>query len=646
MENKIIETEDGLNDKFKREIDDVKTVIWHTLVEFHNHEFRKYIQNYKKYLGFVHDRLSTIDSWQSNVDYPLVASVVDTMFGNIFDFGYEFGINDSVIKKLCSDAFDFRNSGRETFKEVSKEILITGKGYVKDYLIKEEEEYEFFWKKIKTETKTPSMHYVSIFDVLYDRTKGLTKSPYKIIRTFATAEDIKKKYLPLILEEYAEWEERVKAEKKFCKILDKYKTCMKERFSMYDYNPVKMLTHLAQLYNSKDPFEIPICKDKKDLLGGYDGMDERRYNFFLSTRNSTYELIEYTTFDKKYVFVNGQLIYTGKKLKWMFNIQEANFSIVPGSGNANGVADQLGNLQDINNSLWNSFLDNIKLVMGPMFKVTGNLPIGKNGTLDFKKFRAFKTAGTGDIEKIQLGVTDFAPINFMQIVQGFAEQRSGVNNYVMGGQGAIERVTNGVDVKFNQYKAKLTPITDSIDQMMGNIARSWVMMFLTFYTKKELGEMGVTIEDKLDPDNGKFITFMVNGKEIENILDERAITFTYNSLHKQTKENSRKAVSDALPFLLQYAGNKVNLDTVAKILVGQDFDPEEIILKNNEPIQGPDKGGRPPNEPPQVPMEDPNAEADMLLQQMQWGPMPPPQEQLPPEQMPPQGDLAGQILNM
>lgn len=48
------------------------------------------------------------------------------------------------------------------------------------------------------------MHYVSIFDVLYDRTKGLTKSPYKIIRTFATAEDIKKKYLPLILEEYAE----------------------------------------------------------------------------------------------------------------------------------------------------------------------------------------------------------------------------------------------------------------------------------------------------------------------------------------------------------------------------------------------------------------------------------------------------------
>jgi hypothetical protein len=215
MENKIIETEEGIDKKFVKEIDDVKSIIWQTLIEFHNHEFRKYIQNYKKYLGFVHDRLSSIDPWQSNVDYPLVASVVDTMFGNIFDFGYEFGINDSVLKKLCSDAFDFRNSGRETFKEVAKEILITGKGYVKDYFIKEKEENSFFGKKIETELKTPSMHYISIFDVLYDRAKGLTNSPFKIIRTFATAEEIKSKYLPLILEEYKDEKEKEIAMKKF-----------------------------------------------------------------------------------------------------------------------------------------------------------------------------------------------------------------------------------------------------------------------------------------------------------------------------------------------------------------------------------------------------------------------------------------------
>lgn len=136
--------------------------------------------------------------------------------------------------------------------------------------------------------------------------------------------------------------------------------------------------------------------------------------------------------------------------------------------------------------LWNAFLDNIKLVMGPMFKVSGNIPIGKNGTLDFKKFRAFRSNGSSDIEKIQLGVTDFAPINFMQVVQSFSEQRSGVNNYITGGAGSVERVAGGIDIKFNQYKSKLTPITDSIDQMMGNIARSWVLMYLKYFTKEEL----------------------------------------------------------------------------------------------------------------------------------------------------------------
>lgn len=105
----------------------MKSVINETIIDFHNYEFPKYIGNYKKYLGFVADRLATIEPWQSNVDYPLVASVVDTMFGNIFDFGYEFGINEPKLKKLCTGSFDFRGTGKKVFKEVTKEILITGK---------------------------------------------------------------------------------------------------------------------------------------------------------------------------------------------------------------------------------------------------------------------------------------------------------------------------------------------------------------------------------------------------------------------------------------------------------------------------------------------------------------------------------------
>lgn len=260
--------------------------------------------------------------------------------------------------------------------------------------------------------------------------------------------------------------------------------------------------------------------------------------------------------------------------------------MIPGTGNANGVADDLGNLQDINESLWNAFIDNIKLILGPMFAVSGNLPVGKSGTIDFKKFKAIRTNGSASIEKIQLGVTDFAPINFMQMTEGLAEKRSATGNYITGGGGSIERVSGGIDMKFNQYKSKLSPITDSIDQMMGNIARNWVFMFLKFYTKEELESINIIVEETTKPDKDgveKFDTFTINKIDIRKIIDERQITFTYNSLDKLTKENSRKTIMESLPAMLQYVAAQVNMKELIKVLAGQDFDPDQIIKEQKEP---------------------------------------------------------------
>jgi len=599
MNDKIIEEkqEYKLDPDTKKDIDDIKRIIDDTTMEFHNYEFPKYIANYKKYLWFVADRLSSIDEWQSNVDYPLVASVVDTMFWNLFDFWYEVWINESKLKRICTEAFDFRWIGKATFKEATKEILICGKAYVKDIFLKEEIKNKFFGKDINQIVKTPSMQYISIFDVMYDRTKWLTKSSYKIVRTFQTWDAIKAKLIPTLQEAYPE-ETKKSVPDKLDKLLKAYKEDYGSRFSIYDYNPVKSLTSTTQFINADSSFnfDLPVCIKKSDLVWwiSWDQIwwwvhDEFKNNYFLNVDKSTYELVEYTTVnDQKVIFINGNLIYTGKKQYNLGEIREANFSLVPWTGNANGVADNLWWLQDINNMLWNAFLDNIKLVMGPMFRVSGNIPIGKNWTLDFKKFKAFRTNGNNNIEKIQLGATDFAPVNFMQIVQSFAEQRSWVSNYIMWWQGSIERVSWGIDMKFNQYKSKLTPITDSIDQMMWNIMRSWILMYFKFYTKDELLKMWIKVEEVFVTDKDwkqKFDTFNVNGIDIRSIIDERNITFTYNSLNKLTKENSRAAVKEALPAMLQYAGESVNMQEIIKLLVWQDFDPEKIIYSDKEQTQ-------------------------------------------------------------
>jgi hypothetical protein len=42
--------EKKLDDSFKKEVDDVKQVIYQTVMDFHNYIFPKYIMNYKSYL--------------------------------------------------------------------------------------------------------------------------------------------------------------------------------------------------------------------------------------------------------------------------------------------------------------------------------------------------------------------------------------------------------------------------------------------------------------------------------------------------------------------------------------------------------------------------------------------------------------------
>lgn len=590
MDEKFLSWWYKLDDKLKKEISDVEAIIRETVMDFHNYVFPKYIMNYKDYLWFVAERLSTIDSWQSNINYPMISSTIDTMFGNIFDFGYEFWIKELWLKQLCTKAFDFRWSWKKVFKEVVKEILICWKWYTKDYFIKEEHSDVFFWHKIDQTVKMPSILYLSIFDVLYDRSKWLENSSYKIIRSFTSWDAIKAKVLPLLLETY-NWKDKDQIEKKLSWMLKEYKNQFWHRFSMYDYNPVKNLVSTSQWFDfiktNKEFFSLPVADKYIDMVSWYWGvsMNEIAKNYFLNDDKSSYELLEYTTNSERYIFINWYLIYFWPKKFNLWEIREATYSILPWTGNANWVADKLQWLQRIQNTLWNASIDNIKLLLGPMFNVTGNIPIWKNWQIDFRSFRAIKTNGSWWIEKVQMWVTDFASMNLMQIVDTAWQKETWMSNYVLWWGWAIERTQWWIDLKFNQYKSKLTPITDSIDQMMWNIARSWITMFLKFFTIEELDKMWVKVLDVFETnDKWKeiFKTVTLNWIDIRDIINETNITFTYNSLDKVTKEATRDTITMNLMPLLQYAQWSLNMEELSKVLAGQDFNPLKLLQSKKE----------------------------------------------------------------
>jgi hypothetical protein len=53
--------------------------------------------------------MQDIEDWQTNITYPLIASVVDTMFANLFDFNFVFHIQEEKLKELCMDTFDYKS---------------------------------------------------------------------------------------------------------------------------------------------------------------------------------------------------------------------------------------------------------------------------------------------------------------------------------------------------------------------------------------------------------------------------------------------------------------------------------------------------------------------------------------------------------
>ncbi len=575
----LVADEWKLSSEEAKKITDIEDCIVDSIWEFHNYEFPKYIHNYKQYIGFIIDRLLEIEDWQTNIHYPMIASIVDTMHSSIYDFGYKFWVSEPRLLRQLEESFDFRWAGKEAFKHAAKEILITGRSFVRDYFIDEEVKEKYFDETISTVIKMPSVQHISVFDVFYERVKGLKDSPYKIHRTFLTGDAIEATIFPILLSEYPVAVRKSK-EKELRKIIHSYKDKVGNRFSAYDYNPVKHLvsySHLTNIWVQKSFYDLSVCKSKDDLNPYQSDLnDEESKNIFLNGSSSTYEFIEYFTNTERFFFVNWYFIWSVAKHKYICEIHEWSIWVVPGTSIANGVVDNLSGLQDIANMLWNSFLDNAKLQLGPMFEVAPGSPISKSGKLSFKAFKAIRGTGAGSIQKINLWSDAYVPLQFMDKVQASAEVRSWVNNYVTGGQGAIERVQEGITRKKDAYEEKLKPVTDALDSMGSSISRSWIQMMLKFFSIEELAEMEITIEKVYDEKN-KLTTININGLDIKKIIDERNINFAYNSMERISRSAMRDNLLAQLPYLLQYAGWSIDMSQLWTIFLDGDFDPLKII---------------------------------------------------------------------
>jgi len=561
-----IETQ-SFTKKETKALEEQDVLIRDVINRFEQEKFPKYINNYKQYLWYTLDRLADIESWQTNISYPLAASIVDTEFANLFDFNFVFWVQESIFKNLCWDVFDYKSQGKQALKWSLKECLITWEWFTETSLFKKKEEYTFLkWKYKQTVvTKKPSIDFISIFNVFYDDVQWINKSWYQIKRVFNTWDFIKDKYWVL----FDDWKtKKVNIHwfiNKVLAITNKTKT----RYSLYDYNPIKRINNFSNIitksYNNWVPLSTMIWS-VRDELSTID-----KNNFYLVQDKRSYEVVEYICKWKLTVYIDWNLLYHGEPiLDWdVSSIRWISFNEIPGAWTSNWQIDNLSHLQNMQTSIWNWFLDNMKMQLSWMFTVKWNVAaLSRDGKLRFEKFKAIKLTWDSDIKRLDLWLNDFSPINTIQFVEQITEKRAWVNGYLLWGQSKVERVSDSINLIHDQYKSKLTPVIDSVQIMMWWVAKAWILTYLKHFTEAELKELwlNITFKDK---------KLYVNELEVEKIIRDEAISFKFNSLRNIEKEKKRWIIKEIFMSLIQMKQD-VNVDEIMNALLDDDFDLDKL----------------------------------------------------------------------
>lgn len=565
------------------EIDDLKKLISDNMVDFHNFEYKSYIEDYKSYMGDVSDRLSKIESWQMNMSYPLAFMMVDTIYGTVFDFDYQLLLDNKKLEKACISAYDFKSYAKQALWMASKEWLITGTWMFRDYTYIEEWKYEAFGEKVNYKIKSPTMEYVSIFNVMYDRMKWLNDSSYKIVRQFLSDKEIESRIVSFIKDK----ESKEKTIQKIKSLKDG-----NAAFSMYNYEAIKWLLFSTQFIETYVDTKWKLAKwystdlesviSSNDLnynrsnVNGIDGIMKASpyYNNF----DYKYEVVEVRLHDMRHIFINGEFILSQEINPHIYNIVAIEFNRIPGSWKSIWVPRIIKQLASSSNGLMNMFLDSLKLSNTLIFKKKNGLPT-KSEKIDIKSWQVL----SGDIQRIDLWGWDFSWMNGIQALQWVAQSTLGVNQMIMGGDSRVQRIAGAFDFSISQYKARLTPFTDSIDIGMGIMIKGWLCQYLSMYSIDELKtEFDINIIKVKDKSTKLISDITVDWTSVSDILNEKNITFKFDSMHNLKKDANKKLAMDIFALAQQYNNSKVDWKLFVKLLAWDSTVKLEDVLGINE----------------------------------------------------------------
>lgn len=541
-----------------------------TIPYFEKTFFNRYIQDYKDYLWYKADRQREIQDWQTNVVFPLISWMVDTMYASIYDSKFKFTLTWDWIKwtdKLLNHAFDYEWKGKQALMDAAKECIITGKWFLEPYFMYYKEKKVVRGKNYWRVIKRPVVDYVSIFDVFYDYNGTVEESPFIIKRSILSKQGIIKRYWVKLW-----WNANA--------IVEAITSSdVVEQYSQYDINRVKhIIAYEEMIKNSKTPLitMIPTFRDR--WYSEQDTIDSRNNVFAVDfKKNAVYEVIEHNDDTTTTVLVDGKLLFSKPRTLWLSwpLIQSFSFNQIPWTSDSLWISSMNRDNQMVSNSLFNIYLDNLKMQIAPMFESVWwmNSFLGNKNKIEYSPYKVVPTNTPWSLRKVDLWIGWFEPVNAIQFMSTVSRERVGINEYVMWVQGKVERVAWWVDMLFNQFKSRLMPLTNSINTGMWRIAKIILLMYATYYKEAELQELG--LEDSLD---------------IAKFLDEKNVKFQLSSLNLLENEEKLEYLNANLMNLAWLRQDEtwaptINTQELVKALLTKEIDIDAILTPKEIPQQ-------------------------------------------------------------
>ena len=509
--------------------------------------FQKYVNEkevdaYKNYLLYTMDRQVKIKEFQTNIKVPVIKQYVDTMFAAIYDNDIAFRVtarNKKDYKKAKSFnefldwAFTISGSYEQLMQSI-KETLIVGRGFWKISFHNGNETIKFMkWGKqieynIEGE-KYPKIKYVSCFDIFYDPTaESIQESRYVIERKIMHIDEIVRDYKPFIGNKAAAIKEAQKSP---------------YYFNTHDYNRVKLMS----FWNNETLNELmqsnPITGSRNTNLPSEFNIYYKNF-LTIDYKGGYSEVLEYWEDDKFVLIIDGEKVYSWNnplaiKKKPYYGIH---YNKIPGIGFSHGVGTALEGIQSVSDTIMNLSIDNIKMLIAPMFqKMRWGDSFGDGADqLSYSPFKVHETNTPDGLKRLELGIQDFSWPNFLDFLTKVAEMSEGINSYGVGYQNKVERSAAWVTAMVESFKARLLPMMDSLNGALTLIAEFWWIIALTQMDE----EIDIRVLD--EDNNASFVTLNIN-----DFLGRYDVEIDPRSMKASTKDVRKKQILDMIQLAAQ-----------------------------------------------------------------------------------------------